>query len=118
MAAEEDSVARPDALGGGSRAECFEPSLLSASPEIADVWVRREIEIERGGGGGGRCSFVDSFTCRNLLVRVLAVVRPENSCRARRRLRFAWPERSLSVPLRNSVKSVVEVCAHEVVGRR
>lgn len=49
MAAEEDSVARPDALGGGGgggRGDCFEPSLLSASPEGADVWVR------------GRCSLI------------------------------------------------------------
>eukprot|EP00752_Nemacystus_decipiens_P003892 g3574.t1 len=39
MAAEEDGVARQDALGGGSRVDCLEPSFLSASPEEgADVW--------------------------------------------------------------------------------
>eukprot|EP00903_Cladosiphon_okamuranus_P013428 g12508.t1 len=40
MIAEEDSVARPDALGGrgGGGVDCLEPSLLSASSEDADLW--------------------------------------------------------------------------------
>lgn len=49
MAAEEDSVARPGALGGGEggsgggggTVDWFEPSLLSASSEGGDVWVSR-----------------------------------------------------------------------------
>lgn len=39
MAADEDSVARPDARADVGREDCFEPSILSASSD-ADVWVR------------------------------------------------------------------------------